>query len=537
MRPRHMLLNRSLISLSLIASMAAVSVSDAFCAEDTEKTDIKKLRKERAHRKRRIIYDNDGNEPVYYMKAATADELLKRRTYGVVGSQADTIVYCTWSSGFSYFTHDTKVGEVFTCTVKDFKNNKTKELIAKGTDALKIMVDFCRTKDIEIFWSMRMNDTHDAWGGWYSPYMFPPIKKQHPDWLVGSKDKRPKNGAWSAVDYTRPEIRDLAFRFVEEVCRNYDVDGVMLDFLRHPLYFKRHAWGEPCGTEELDMMTDLIRRVRTMADEVGAKRGRPILIATRTPDSVDFARAMGLDIVRWMKDDLIDLLVVSGYFRLNPWTTTVKLAHQYGVPVYPCLSETRIRDKDAAAPRRSLEGYRARAMNVLASGADGVYTFNFFDPNSKLWHQVGETKTLAGLDKVYTTGARGVKVINRWFNGGMRWLSRKPVSPETPRTLEPGKPVTVELLVGEDFAAAKAKGKTPAVTLQLRVKDLADAKDLAVKLNGTSLTDPAKGKIYLEYAVKPALLEKGINHFEITLAESGKAKAALHDLLLRVRYE
>ena len=34
------------------------------------------------------------------------------------------------------------------------------------------------------------------------------------------------------MDYGRPEIRDLAFRFVEEVCRNYDVDGVELDFVK-----------------------------------------------------------------------------------------------------------------------------------------------------------------------------------------------------------------------------------------------------------------------------------------------------------------
>jgi len=41
-------------------------------------------------------------------------------------------------------------------------------------------------------------------------------------------------------------------------------------------------------------------------------------------------RANGFDIVRWMKEDLIDLLMVSGYFRLNPWETSVKLGHKYG---------------------------------------------------------------------------------------------------------------------------------------------------------------------------------------------------------------
>ena len=39
----------------------------------------------------------------------------------------------------------------------------------------------------------------------------------------------PKRGTWSAVDYARPEIRDLARRTIAEVAANYDLDGVTLD--------------------------------------------------------------------------------------------------------------------------------------------------------------------------------------------------------------------------------------------------------------------------------------------------------------------
>ncbi len=522
-----------LIVWMLVPFMVASAGSFGMTAKE-----VQRLRKEAAHRKRRIIVDNDGNEVVYTLKEATPEALLAARTTGLVGTQVDTIVYCTWSSGFSYFTHDTKVGQVFDSTVKEpggkkgFSLNKTRAFIDQGTDALHTMVDFCRKNCIEIFWSFRMNDTHDAWGAWYSPHLFPKLKKDHPDWLVASKEKRSRCGGWSAVDYARPEIRDLAFRFVEEVCQNYDVDGVMLDFFRHPVYFKAHAMGGSVGQRELDMMTDLVRRVRKMADERGAKRNRPILVAVRTPDSVDYCKGMGLDVVRWMEQDLIDLLVVSGYFRLSAWETSVKLGHKYGVPVYPCLSETRIRDGEARKIRASLGCYRARARNVWYAGADGVFMFNYTNPKSPLWREMGDPKTLAGLDKYYTTGARGTGVINRWFIGGRRFLGRSPVSPESPRSLAPGKPVVVTLRVGEDLT--KATGKTPVVTAKLALKGVEDAKAVSVKLNGKALGAGKASGAWIDFPVRPGDVIQGDNRFEVAAAV--KAKAALRDLVLQVRY-
>jgi len=502
--------------------------------------EIRTLRKEAAHRARRIIFDNDGNEPVYYCDEATAENLLAKRTTALLGSQVDTIVYCTWSSGFSYFTHNTKAGVVFDSTAEEpgkgpgsgFSKNKTRTFIDQGTDPLEIMVDFCRGNGIEVFWSMRMNDVHDAWGGWYSPFLFPPIKQEHPDWLMGTKDKRPENGGWTAIDYGRPEVRDLAFRFFEEVCHNYDVDGVEMDFFRHLNYFRTPASGKPATREELDWMTDLLRRIRTMADQRGAERGRPILISARVPDSIEVCNALGFDLERWLKEDLIDLLVVSGYFRLNPWERSVELGHQYGVPVYPCLSESRIRDPEARKVRATNECYRARAATVWDAGADGVYLFNFFNPNSPLWRELGDVKTLAGLDKAYTTSARGLGNLDFWYSGGDRFLNLDLVNPERTRALVPGKVETVAVRVAE----APAEGVVPDVTLQLRIQDLPDPAELSVRFNETDLTLGASAGGFLDFAVDPGAVKRGVNRVHCLLQAESPAKPILQDLLLRVRY-
>ncbi len=521
----------------LLIACGVLDEATAPAAESRSLTldEVKARRLEARKRQRRIIFDNDGNEVVYKLDKATPEALLAARTTPVVGTQVDTIMYCTWSSGFGYFTHNTKVGEVFDCTAEGFSKNKTRDFIKQGTDALEIVTDFCRKKGIEIFWSMRMNDTHDAWSGWYSPYLFPKLKKEHPEWLMGTRKKPPKNGAWSAVNFGVPEIRDYAYKFFEEVCNHYDVDGVQMDFLRHLTYFKCHAWGKAAGPEQWRQMTSLVRRIRQMADRRGAERGRPILLAVRVMDSVPYCKGVGLDIETWLKEGLVDVLVVSGYFRMNPWPTSVELGHKYGVPVYPCLSETRVRDKVAKKPRASLACYRGRAMNVWHSGADGVYLFNYFNVKSPLWNQLGSPVTIKPHERMYCTGARNIAAMNRWYTGAKTWHNRCLLMPTVPRKLGAGKGASIDLTVGEDLSKAPASTK---LELQLRFKDVDAPEAVTVRVNGRTVAGTKAAKSpYLSYAVDAKLMKLGRNPIAVALDEDAKEQALWQDALLWVRPE
>src|SRR5687768_9389867 len=172
---------------------------------------LRDARRQAANRQRRIIFNNDGNEPVYLCKTNSPEELLGYRTTPLLGSHVDSIFYCTWSSGFGLFTHDTKVGKVFATKEGLFAKNLAPALIAAGTDPLRVMTDFGRKNGIEIFWSFRVNDTHDGSTADYGPIMFAAnqLKREHPEWLIGSLTQKPKFGAWSAVDFGRAEVREL----------------------------------------------------------------------------------------------------------------------------------------------------------------------------------------------------------------------------------------------------------------------------------------------------------------------------------------
>ena len=480
---------------------------------------LRQARKTAAHRKRRIIFNNDGDDACYYNKKGTVDGLLAVRTTPLLGSQVDAIFYST-ASCFPSFIHNTKVGEVFTCRENKFQHNCVPALIAAGTDPLRIMVDFCKEHEIEIFWSLRMNDTHDSSGSWYGPLLFTQFKKNHPEWIVGSRAKHPKHGAWSAADYTRPEVRDLCFRIIEEVCQKYDVDGIELDFFRHLSFFKNVAWGANASQEEVALMTGLVRRVREMTEREGLKRGRPILVTARVPDSVEYARGVGLDVEQWLSEGHLDLLVTTGYFRLNPWRHSVELGHKHGVPVYPCLSDSRVRGESGKLRRRSLEGYRARAAQAWQAGADGIYLFNLFNPRLAHWRELGEWATLRGRDKLYFATYRDGSA-SRYLPDGNRFYRVPVIVPRNPRVLTSRAPQDIEIVVAEDGAAAR-----PKVACHLRLKKPDDAHRLSVSLNGAALGEGAVADDWLSYPVDPGVVRRGANVVRIAVAGSSPQPAA-----------
>lgn len=492
--------------------------------------DLREKRRELAFAPRGILANNDGCDALYHPRdlELSVRTFLDRRTTALTDetSQVGAIAYCTISSGFSFFTHATRTGTVLTRESLDYgvqptMRNAAQALIDLGSDCLRSVVDFGHANGIDVFWSMRMNDTHDAAHRPDAPYLlFPPLKAEHPEWLVGAHDARPPFGRWSSVNYARPEIRDLAFAYIDEVCRAYDVDGIELDYFRHLCFFPSVAHGGVASEAERGMITDLMRRVRTMTEEVGMARGRPILIAVRVPDSMEFNRDMGLDVERWMKEGLFDLLVTTCYFRLNPWEVSVEWGHAHGVAVYPCLSDSRVKG-ETRFRRASLESYRGRAMNAWAAGADGIHVFNHFNPTSAVFREIGDPGGMAARDKLYFATVRDGSA-NRWLAGGEKYRAVPLIGPGHPARISPAAPLSVELWIGEDVEAARAAGGEPVATLHLEIPGLSNPAGARVTFNGRVLEGTIKGD-WLDCPLPIDAIRRGRNRVDVALAPLGEA--------------
>ncbi len=498
---------------------------------------MKKQRLEAARRRRRMIFNNDGSCWDYARKP-DPQEFLSVTTTGLADSHVDAIFYSTTET-FNWYTHRTKVGEQF-----NDANNILDGLRAQGTDSLQVMIDFCRKHDKELFWSFRVNDEHDAWVASSGAQW----KRDHQHCLFGTRDNSPPNGSWSCVDYTQAEVRDLIFRTIEEVCQNYDIDGIELDFFRQLQCFKKLAWGQPLGDSERQIMNDHLRTIRVMMEQVGQQRGRPLLFAVRVPDCPDFAREMGLDVRHWLEHDLIDIMVVGSYFWLRPWHKSVELGRQYNVPVYPSLDGSRMTDDETRLIRRSDLGYRAAASTAWHQGVDGIYVFNFNyfrNPFQSVWRELGDPNALKELDKIYHVSVMGDghPDIESYLPDGRRFSQLPRLCPDHPLHMLGGQAYVTTLTVGDDLSAADREF-VPKVTLNVKVTELANRDLIMVKLNGSELSaGPLTWQFaipddWLEFVVDPKIIQCGDNRIELHLSGQSNAEETciVHEVQLRLEH-
>lgn len=96
--------------------------------------------------------------------------------------------------------------------------------------------------------------------------------------------------------------------------------------------------------------------------------------------------------------------------------------------------------------------------------------------------------------------------------------------------------MTIALRVGEDTLPSSPQRDAPTVELCVEVHELAKAEDIAVKLNGRSLTRATTPSAWIAYPVGLQIVRKGVNQVDVILEKSPNMKPALADLLLWVRY-
>jgi len=498
-------------------------------------------RGERARRRRRIIFNDDGDD-VWDPNAATPEGFVGVRLKHMLDTQAGTLFYCTTQS-FNYFSHNTKVGQVFLSRDGAFAHNNMPALIDQGTDPLKLAVAFAHRHDVEAIWTLRMNDIHDA----FTPALWPQWKQDHPDALLGKPEdwgQHPAGGQrrwWAGVNFYREDVRKRTIELIEEVARNYDVDGIDLDWLRHPIHFPETMEGRPVKAEGVALITALVRDVRRMLERVGEERGRPILLATRVALTVKHGRYMGTDIETWLDEGLIDFITVGGgYVPFSmPTDEIVALARPHGVPVYPCISASGMmrRAPYGRGDLYGIEAWRATAANAFRNGADGVSLFNLFprpgaDAHNAFCRQVfnecGEPATLAGKDKLFC-------LDNAGHLDGCGYINHVvPYEGCLPKPLDAEKPTRVTVPIGDDpAAAASAEVRVQVdvdVPVELRINGEAVALDKSPELC------EAIGMHWSTGPLDRTRLVQGNNQVEVRPAGALNEAAGLTGVEMRLSY-
>ena len=225
------------------------------CSERREGLD--QARRRAVERRRRLILDDDG-DLVYSPEAAKgAEAFLGLRLQPILGTPVDSIAWCImW--GIAQGPGQTRYWQT------QQQNRPLNEAIQ---DPTPIMVEGIHRHGLEVFGSLRMNDTHDAFGMPEGKLIYPP-KVAHPEWLLGDRSQKGspfttlEAARWSGLNFAMPEVREDRLWWVRHSAENYDLDGVDLNFFRMPWYFKP-------GEEEAGapLMNDLIQGAHRLSGE------------------------------------------------------------------------------------------------------------------------------------------------------------------------------------------------------------------------------------------------------------------------------
>ncbi|MEZ5277794.1 MAG: hypothetical protein R3F07_15540 [Opitutaceae bacterium] len=369
-------------------------------------------------------------------------------------------------------------------------------------DSFRLMTDHARKRGLEVFTSIRMNDTHmlglDDGNGPYTD----PFYREHPEWRIPPMGGAGRHSG-GALNYAIPEVRRHRLELMEELLRRYDFTGLELDFVRGPpfflsdrpeleqdLYARFPRFPRDLSEKGIPIMNGFVREVREMANRIGREKGIPIAVCARVPSTLSGCRRVGLDPAAWHRDGCLDFLTVARFLQIWFDYPLADFRNALpGLPVHACIEHivnAKNEQNHNFSRDASPEALRGAVASAYAQGASGITLYNLFvtlgkspTPDGRdfrhpepveVFHEIGATETLEGTDKLYLVDATFPFFDLRF------WDSHAPL----PAGVTPDSPLITSLIVGEAQPGSRH--------IVLRVVLASSARDIevAVQLNGVT---------------------------------------------------
>jgi hypothetical protein len=284
--------------------------------------------------------------------------------------------------------------------------------VDEGVDIMRVFLEETKKRGLEVFHSYRINGSDN------DLVVTRPIprKLKHPDWLIAAPWAPNRKLYW---DFRIPEVREYKLSILREVAENYDFDGIEIDFARSPITLPLgHQW------ENRNHLTAFVRALRLMTLEVARERGRPLLLAARVPASIEGTRIDGIDIETWVRQRLLDIIVLGCRSYEGDMAAYRQLTSDTSIKLLAGSDEHHTSDGYDWPPIEVLRGVFA---NWWQQGVDGIYCFNWTyampedaagidallhdsamaPVHRQLYQEIGEAESLRGKDKTFVVQRRG----------------------------------------------------------------------------------------------------------------------------------
>ncbi|MEY4938355.1 MAG: hypothetical protein RIQ93_90 [Verrucomicrobiota bacterium] len=523
-----------------------------------------------------VVFNDDADLAFLAPDRVQSERLLRANLGALADSPVKTLVYCLGMGGdLLYYNTEvaSRVGwrkspDEVPGSLMEKRMENARVCLAQGADAVRTAGETARSLGLRFIPSLRMNDAHFMVNpdqhSMTSEFWF---KHRH-EFTIKDSPLAFQPAYGNLLDFTHAAVRQLRLDTVfEALARNHDlVDGFELDFNRFQVFFPK---GKAAAGATL--ITELVRRVRARLDELAQSEQRPLFLFVRVPPSAADCANAGLEIERWMREGLVDLVSPAQLMTLAgdmPIADLIALGKKHGVRVYPSLyprAAWRLpfppRGADRYAGARvsreaTLEEIRGAAANYRAVGADGFYLFNFYNafgserPHDnrlyRVFHDLARPENLMGQSTVYA-------VTKSYYSDGRGSYA---YGKQLPAITAGGGALRLTLDVAENPSAAPY----PLQTCELRVgfRAAPAGAKVAIILNGKTIFEgplaganrfvtrdivkavpkpPDQAAEYLHVPLAtPALVNRGANVFAISVA-GASPPVEVTDLEIRYDYQ
>ena len=255
-----------------------------------------------------------------------------------------------------------------------------------GGDMVAVFVQCCREKGLSPFISYRLNDAHGkeyvddapgtvpSWAG----HALSRFYQEHPEYRIGSDLS---NWYERVQDWSIAAVRQHKYDFIEEICANYAIDGLELDFMRMCSLFDVD---DTTSSERRNIITTFIGQIRQLLDTTSAPDQHRWL-CVRAPCYVEAFDDLGIDLPAMVAAG-VDMVNLSSYFFTDQQSDLATIVQM--IPSTPAYLEMTgcilTVDQlpgsgydDFTYKRTTDEQFYTTAHLAYANGAQGVSLFNF----------------------------------------------------------------------------------------------------------------------------------------------------------------
>ena len=270
--------------------------------------------------------------------------------------------------------HDTKVSEVWgdpvdkwTHAVFHRAGQNVRAALDQGVDPLGVCCERAHAKGMLLYPTLLLNQGQrgDSIEGDVRTSNYR-LQNRHLE--IGARGDLPKFPGKTNQDFKHEEVRQERFALIEEVVKNYPVDGLELqiNYISPGPYFfhpNEVAAGRP-------LMTAWLKRVHEALKADDPDRE----LVLRVPNDIDQGYSLGLDYREWIRQGIVDVLVGETYWgRLDTmadFRPLVEAVKGSDCRAFGAINSIVSSDRLLSG---TIEMTRATACNYWQQGVDGLY--------------------------------------------------------------------------------------------------------------------------------------------------------------------